>query len=261
MSFRFSLASRLSALTIFTMAALLIWALKRQPATPPSVSTVPSPAPTSAQSDTQLVHQLLSENLDTRRFSFPVIVDAVSGKKVIPLDPECPSHQRVTRAIETALREACAELSQIDSPIRQLRRINEGSRFFEEALRQKLDANEGLRCEIPTTRDGKRQRSGYPDLMLTDISSGEIFYLDPKLVENRSWKSSFRSFYFEPKTKTLKINHDATHLLLGIGHDGKTRAWTFEEWKIVDLSTLSVRLKAEFQASNRDIYRSPVANE
>ena len=45
------------------------------------------------------------------------------------------------------------------------------------------------------------------------------------------------------------------HLLVGIEHDGKTSAWTFTGWRLVDLSTLQVRLKAEFQASNADLYR------
>jgi len=43
---------------------------------------------------------------------------------------------------------------------------------------------------------------------------------------------------------------------VGISHDGKNGAWTFGEWKIIDLSTLTVRLKAEFQASNADLYRA-----
>ena len=63
------------------------------------------------------------------------------------------------------------------------------------------------------------------------------------------------SFYFEPKDETLKITDDAVHLLAGIGHDGKDGAWTFTGFKMVDLSELQVRLKAEFQASNSELYR------
>ncbi|MGB6220553.1 hypothetical protein [Haloferula sp.] len=205
--------------------------------------------------DAQLTRQLLGENLSDRRFSFATIVLATADRKVIPLNRDLESHQRVIRAINAALEESTKELSQEDSPIRKLRRINEGSRFFEEALMAKIDAEEGLSCEIPTTREGEHQRSGYPDLKVTDLKSGDVFYLDPKLVEQSSWQSTFRSFYFEPKTKTLKINDHAVHLLVGIGHDGNRGAWTFGDYKIVDLSELSVRLKAEFQASNADLYK------
>jgi hypothetical protein len=65
--------------------------------------------------------------------------------------------------------------------------------------------------------------------------------------------SSLRTFYFEPKDNTLKITEDATHLLLGITHDGNSGAWEFLGYRLVDLS----RLKAEFQASNRDLYKEP----
>ena len=169
--------------------------------------------------DASLVRHLLAENLSKRRFDFSTVVQASADRKVIPLDENSSSHQRVIATITTALEESITELSRTDSPIRELRRINEGSRFFEEALMKKINATDGITCEIPTTREGEHQRSGYPDLRLIDEKSGEVFYLDPKLVEQSSWKSSFRTFYFEPKIKTLKINDDAVHLLVGIGHD------------------------------------------
>ncbi len=205
------------------------------------------------QDDAQLVRLLLDEKLGKRTFSFPVIVRACSGREVLPLD-ESPPHRRVREAIGRALGEACAELSAPDSPVRSQRRINEASRHFEELLRTKLDAESDLSCGIPPNRSGAAQRSGYPDLRIVHEPSGAVFYLDPKLVEDGSWQSTLRTFYFEPKEETLKVTEDAVHLLAGIGHDGNTGAWHFTGWKLVDLSTLRVRLKAEFQASNADIY-------
>ena len=158
-------------------------------------------------------------------------------------------------AIESALVETVRELNTADSPVRKLRRINEASRFFEKGLLARLNAMPGLACDIPPTRGGTHQRSGYPDLRLTDGKSGTLFYLDPKLVEQGSVDSTLRTFYFEPKDETLKITGDAVHLLIGIEHDGKDGEWTFGGWRIVDLSKLKVRLKAEFQASNADLYQ------
>lgn len=204
--------------------------------------------------DAALVRSLLGENLAARSFSFATVAEACSGKKVLPLNAS-PAHLRVTAALEKALAKTLHKLNQPDSPVRQLRRINEGSRFFEEGLLKEINATPGLRCDIPPNRAGKLQRSGYPDLRITDLESMLVFYLDPKLVEEGSEASSFRSFYFEPKNETLKITDDAVHLLVGIEHDGKSRLWTFTGWRIVDLSTLRVRLKAEFQASNAELYR------
>jgi hypothetical protein len=215
------------------------------------------PPPAAEQRDRELIRQLLAEDLGERRFAFDTVMETTSGKQVLPLDPSVPAHQRVLAAIEQTLTQATRDLSLPDSPVRQHRRINEVSAHFEEALRVGIDATPGLTCRIPTTREGQAQRSGYPDLRVADTTSGQVFYLDPKLVAHDAWDSSFRTFYFEPKIRSLKILDDAVHLLIGIAHDGRSRAWTFGPWKVVDLSTVSLRLKPEFQASNRDLYPAP----
>ncbi len=206
--------------------------------------------------DVALVKGLLKENLSKRTFDFAVVAEAVSGKKVLPLGGR-KSGARVKDAIEGVMGGLMEKMNSVDSPVLGLRRINEGSRFFEDGLMEGLDALKGIRCEIPMTRDGTAQRSGYPDLKITDEATGEVFYLDPKLMEHGSENSTLRTFYFEPKEGTLKIMDDATHLLIGIEHDGKDGEWAFLGWRLVDLSELKVRLKAEFQASNKDVYSAP----
>ncbi|MGA0844902.1 MAG: hypothetical protein ACO3RV_00040 [Luteolibacter sp.] len=212
------------------------------------------PKQASAQRDAELVKSLLRENLSQRTFDFSTVVEACSGMPVIPLN-ESPAHKRVIAAVEAALAETIRELNQADSPVRSLRRINEASRFFEDGLMRRLNAMPNISCEIPVTRHGQRQRSGYPDLRLVDEETSQVFYLDPKLVEQSSFSSTLRTFYFEPKDETLKIIDPAVHLLIGISHDGKVGKWTFGDWKLSDLSHLKVRLKAEFQASNAELYR------
>lgn len=210
--------------------------------------------PVGAEGDAELIQLLLRENLDHRTFAFSDVVAASAGKKVIPLDESNASHLRITTAVRTALDKALSELSREDSPVRKLRRINEASRFFEDSLLKKINSSDGLRCEIPPAKNGELQRSGYPDLKITDKASGVVAYLDPKLVEAKSIGSTLRTFYYEPKHETLKINDDAIHLLCGIEHDGNDGAWKFTRFHLIDLSKLRVRLKAEFQASNADIY-------
>lgn len=211
-------------------------------------------APLQEDADAALVRSLLGENLTDRSFSFATVAEACSGKRVLPLGDD-PAHRRVVAAIEQALAETIHEMNAEDSPVRKLRRINEASRFFEDSLLSRLNAVPGLHCETPPTRAGAAQRSGYPDLRIVDEASGTVFYLDPKLVEQGSENSTLRTFYFEPKNETLKITDDAVHLLVGIEHDGRAGEWTFSGWRMVDISTLQARLKAEFQASNAVLYR------
>jgi hypothetical protein len=87
--------------------------------------------------------------------------------------------------------------------------------------------------------------------------SKRVYYLDPKLSSQGSRESSFRTFYFEPKVATNKVRDDAVHFIAGFEHEPreKSGAWKFTRWDVVDLSTFKVKLKAEFQGSNRDMYR------
>jgi hypothetical protein len=93
-------------------------------------------------------------------------------------------------------------------------------------------------------------------LRLVETATNRVFYLDPKLYAVGSRDSSFRTFYFEPKITTNKVRDDAVHLLIGFEHEPKSAGhWNFIRWDPVDLAYFKVRLKAEFQGSNRDIYR------
>ena len=149
-----------------------------------------------------------------------------------------------------------------DSSIHNIDRINEVSSHFEDTLRQLLNATPGLQCDFPLTADGKLQRSGYPDLRITALENKRVFYLDPKLYAAGSRDSSFRTFYFEPKKSTNKVRDDAVHFVVGFEHvpretasGSPNAAWKFTRWDLVDLSRFTVKLKAEFQGSNRDMYR------
>jgi hypothetical protein len=148
-----------------------------------------------------------------------------------------------------------AELNAPDSPVKRERRINEASRYFEQALEQIIDAHPDFSCATPLTEGGERLASGYPDRRIVHLPSGRVAYIDPKLVEEGSTDSTLRTFYFTPRTTTNKIREDAHHLLVGILHDGKDGDWSFRSWKLIDLYDFHVRLKAEYQAGNKDLYR------
>jgi hypothetical protein len=132
------------------------------------------------------------------------------------------------------------------------------SSHFEDTLRELLGSTSGLSCDSPPTIEGKVQRSGYPDLRIVDLASRRVFYLDPKLYAVGSRKSSFRTFYFEPKKATNKVGDDAVHFIVGFEHERREKngRWKFTRWDLVDLSHFKVKLKAEFQGSNYDMYRA-----
>jgi len=203
-----------------------------------------------------LIPWLLDDAQSFKGIRFADVITATSGKRVLAVDPKDPNDQRILSQIGAALNEVLAGMNGPESKTRDAKRVNEMSSKFEDAIQAKLNVTPGFACSFPSTTAGKQLRSGYPDLRLLDKASGRVFYLDPKLFAKGSKASSFRTFYFEPKRETNKVNDDARHLIVGIEHernaDGVVR---FLRWELIDLANFRVKLKAEFEGSNADMYR------
>jgi hypothetical protein len=204
----------------------------------------------------QLIPWLLDEDRQLRGIAFSEVILDTTGKHVLSVDRKNETDERVIKQISAALDETMRRMNASDSPVQNVTRINEVSSHVEDFLRELLNATPGLSCDFPRIAGGKIQRSGYPDLRIVDLASTRVFYLDPKLYAVGSRDSSFRTFYFEPKIATNKVRDDAVHLIVGLEHEPrKDGRWNFTRWDLVDLSQFKVKLKAEFQGSNRDMYR------
>jgi len=201
---------------------------------------------------------LLDEDRQLRGIPFAEVIFDATGKRVLPVNSKDEVDQRVIKQISAACDETIKRFNLPDSAIQNVARINEVSSHFEDSLRQLLNLAPGLNCDFPRTAEGRVQRSGYPDLRIVDLASKRVFYLDPKLYVTGSRESSFRAFYFEPKVATNKVRDEAVHLVVGFEHEPREKngAWKFTRWDLVDLAQFKVKLKAEFQGSNRDMYRA-----
>src|SRR5215211_7856020 len=129
----------------------------------------------------QLIPRLLDEDQQLRRVPFSELIFDSTGRKVLPFEGNNAVDQRVAKGISAACDETIKRLNAPDSEIQNIDRINEVSSHFEDALQKLLNATPGLQCDFPLTAEGKIQRSGYPDLRITDQRSKRVFYLDPKL--------------------------------------------------------------------------------
>ncbi len=202
----------------------------------------------------RIIRWLLEDPSRLEGIPFPEVIAATTGHRVLPLDANDAVDAAIVKHVRTTALAVMATLNAADSPLKGLRRINEASKFFEDHLVKALN-NAEFTCTFPLTAKGDVQRSGYPDLQLVHRASARITYLDPKLFEKSGRASTLRTFYFEPRGKTNKVTQDAHHLLLGFAHDGKDGAWQFLSLDVIDVFHLKVRLKAEFEASNKDVYR------
>ena len=230
------------------------------------LSSIPA-AITAKEPVDRLIPWLLDEDRQLRGIAFSEVIFDATGKRVLPIDLKNEIDQRVIKQIAAACNETIKRSNAPESAVQDVGRINEVSGHFEDLLRELLNSTPGLSCDFPRTADGKVQRSGYPDLRIVDLESKRVYYLDPKLYATGSRDSSFRTFYFEPKKATNKVRDDAVHFVVGFEHQpsprsglageprAKNGAWKFTRWDLVDLARFKVKLKAEFQGSNRDIYR------
>jgi hypothetical protein len=197
------------------------------------------------------VTELMQSRDALRDRPFSEIVESATGRKVIPVDPA--RHGAILHHIGRALDETLRAFDDPAHPIHQSGRVNEASRHLEDVLRDRLSAIPGWTCAIPATAEGREQRAGYPDLRI-ETDTGIVIYLDPKLYAAKNRDSALRTFYYEPKALTGKIQANAIHLLAGIAHDESGTRLRLTGWELVDLSRVNVRVKIEFQASNRDLY-------
>lgn len=203
----------------------------------------------------QLIPWLLDEDAALKGILFSDVISATSGKRVIPVDRKDAETARILKSIGGALDTVLAEMNSTGSPAKKQKRVNEMSKFFEDAIMANLRGVPGFECGVPLTAAGRSQRSGYPDIRLVDKATGRIFYLDPKLYAKGSKHSSLRTFYFTPRRETNKVNDDAHHLIVGIEHEKTGAEVRFTRWELIDLSGFRVKLKAEFEGSNADMYR------
>ena len=220
------------------------------------LAVIPSlPAATSSkESDTAtLIHWLLEDDRDLKGIPFRDVLAATTGKKIHPVNPA--KDAAWLAQLGKVLDRAVSSLNDTAHPIHNAGRVNEASRFIEDAIMAECKKEPGWSCGIPPTAAGAEQRSGYPDLRLV-LADGSVVYLDPKLYAKGSQTSTLRTFYYEPKSATGKVHDDARHLLIGIEHNGKdAQNLRLLRWELVDVSKLLVQLKAEFQASNKAMYQ------
>ena len=215
-----------------------------------------SPTRATAAPVDQLIPWLLNEDRQLSGIPFGEVIFDTTGKRVLAFNRQDETDQRVAKQISAACDETLKRLNAPDSVIQNVGRINEVSSHFEDALRDLLNTTPGLSCDFPHTAQNRVLRSGYPDLRIVDLASKRVFYLDPKLYVKGSRDSTFRTFYFEPKIATNKVRDDAVHFIVGIEHEPrKDGRWNFTRWDLVDLAQFKLKLKAEFQGSNRDMYR------
>jgi hypothetical protein len=208
--------------------------------------------------DAELQAFLAALDQATREFesdgvSWSRLIHASAGHTVIAYDGGTQAHRDIVTAVGKAAEAVVQEANATAMAGWGMRRVNELGNALEDRFQTALNS-----LGLPLRCAGFSQATGYPDRRI--LSDGQVVaYVDLKTYERTSESSRFRSFYHQPRQARSKITTDGLHLLLGFPHDENQGTasqpyWPLDGYSIIDLSSLKVKLKGEFQASNYDLY-------
>lgn len=184
-------------------------------------------------------------------YPFAEVIRETTGQEVVPFDRDNAAHRALLEKLTAAARLA-GERARTEG-IRRAR-ANEAGLEIERHVRSAL-AECGLAVETPVTRSGVARAVGYPDLAI--LNDGAPCYLELKTHNARTVASSQRTFYYSPSADP-KVATNALHLLLAFELEQTVEAGetVFRPggFRLVSLHAMPVRLKIEYNQSNRGMY-------
>ena len=181
---------------------------------------------------------------------FSVVIKSLSNHRLIELDLNTKQDNQLLDDLVNSIKFSYdgGYITRIKSA-----RVNEVGNKIEEPLMNGINyANTGLRACRPNTKDGKKQSSGYPDILLYD-KDGRPTYLEVKTFSPNSKETFFRSFYLSP-SNSFKVDKDARHLLVGFEIEKDGDQYKPISWELIDLYKIKCNLKHEFNTNNKCLY-------
>lgn len=189
-----------------------------------------------------------------KKIPFPKVIEALSGRRVIPFDHQNPADKKLLDDLCAAAGSACAAINK--NGIRRKRANEVGNdieRFVSAALKE-----QGYDAGSPSTAAGRIQAVGYPDLCFKD-GEGRVNYVECKTYNLESISTTMRSFYLSP-SENFKITADAHHFGLSFEIEAGPesvgeRVYRCAGWKVLTLDKLEVDVKYEFNSDNKRLYK------
>ncbi|MEO0273164.1 MAG: hypothetical protein ABIM30_08785 [candidate division WOR-3 bacterium] len=187
---------------------------------------------------------------------FKIAIKVMSGCKVIPFNKNNPEDQKLLKDLVKATKIAAKNANQRGI---FTRRENEVGNHIEQFMIEALN-KVGLKADRPTTKEGKKKATGYPDIFLKD-KAGRPNYIECKTYNERNYQSTQRSFYFSPAERpaNFKVIYDARHFIVSFKIERTARenkmAFVPVYWKIFSIDDLIGQVKHEFNSNNKQMYR------
>ena len=184
--------------------------------------------------------------------SLEVVIEGLSGHKVIPFDEKSKKDQKVLEILKTCAINVKSYVNNQKNGIKR-NRPNEVGNDIEPIVEQELN-NLKYKSNKPITNKGHKKATGYPDLEFID-EFNRLNYLECKTFNIKNIHTTQRSFYLSP-SEDFKITNDAHHFGISfeIRKDSSINRYKIISWKILDLSKLKLNVKYEFNSDNKTLY-------
>lgn len=182
-----------------------------------------------------------------------VVIEGLTGRKVLPFDPTDPKDKKVLKVLSKAARLTMASVNSTGI-IRP--RPNEVGNDIEPYVKRALNSL-GYKADTPIAPSGTKRITGYPDIEFVD-EFGRTNYLECKTFNIDNVSTTQRSFYLSP-SDDFKVTKDAHHFVISFeiyldGRQGTKNIYKCQSWKIVDVYNLLLDVKYEFNSDNRRMY-------
>jgi hypothetical protein len=183
---------------------------------------------------------------------FNLVIEAMTGKKVISFDFTRSDHQNV---LEFLTQSALKTGKDINKTGILRKRSNEIGNDIEPYVRGSLNLLE-LNADIPTGPSKRKKAMGYPDIIFW--YKDNPYYLECKTYNIENIETTQRSFYFSPSDE-FKIIYDAPHFIISFeiyvaGEKENKHIYKCKHYKILSIESLSLDVKYEFNSNNKRMY-------
>jgi len=178
-----------------------------------------------------------------------LVINSLTLKEVILFDTNTEEDQIILQKLKQIGEQAKYSFNQ--SAKNKNIRVNEVGHALKEYIREISQSVEDIKVSSPLNEKGKGQHSGYPDFELQ--YKDKIYYLECKTFNKNEKKQTLRSFYLSP-SNSMKITKDAVHLLISFCMNSDSDIYRIESFEILSICNLSLKVKYEFNASNKSIY-------
>ena len=187
-----------------------------------------------------------------RDIPFNLVIETMTGKKVISFDFKNTEHKNVLDLLKQAALNAGKEINKtgILRP-----RPNEVGNDIEPYVKKALNTL-NLSANVPTGPSGNKKSTGYPDIIFW--FDKKPYYLECKTYNIENIETTQRSFYFSPSDE-FKVIYNAPHFLMSFeiyvaGEQGNKHIYKCKHYRILSIESLSLDVKYEFNSDNKKMY-------